>query len=121
MNNVVREKSKRFAIQIVHAYQKLCAESHEFVLSKQLLRSGTSIGANIAEASCAFSRKEFLSKMYIAFKECSETEYWLELLHETGYLSSEDYQNLVGPCGELKALLSSITKTIRASLTANNS
>ena len=76
-------KSKHFAIRIIRLYQYLCQEKKEFVLSKQLLRSGTSIGANIAESSCAFSQKDFLAKMYIAFKECSETLYWLDLLYET--------------------------------------
>ena len=78
--NTARYKSKRFAVRIVRLYQYLCEEKREFVLSKQILRSGTSIGANLAEAECAISKKDFLSKIYIALKECSETLYWLELL-----------------------------------------
>ena len=73
MENIVFEKSKKFALQIIRMYKYLCGEKKEYVLSKQLLRSGTSIGANIAEANCAISKKDFLAKMYIAFKECSET------------------------------------------------
>ena len=76
--SIVFDKSKSFALRIIALYKYLCNETKEFILSKQLLRSGTSIGANIAEASCAYSSKEFLAKMYIAFKECAETAYWLE-------------------------------------------
>ena len=74
----VRQKSRQFAVRIVRLYQHLGNEKREFILSKQLLRSGTSIGANVAESECAFSRKDFLAKMYIAFKECNETLYWLD-------------------------------------------
>lgn len=84
--SIVFEKSKKFAVRIVNLYKYLRDERNETVLSKQLLRSGTSIGANIAEANCAFSKKDFLAKMYIAFKECSESCYWLELLYSTNYL-----------------------------------
>ena len=78
--NINQVKSKRFAIRVIRMYQYLIKEKHEFILSRQILRSGTSIGENIAEANCAISKKEFLSKMYIAFKECAETLYWLDLL-----------------------------------------
>ena len=84
----VQQKSRLFAVRIVRLYQYLCREKNEYVLSKQLLRSGTSIGANVAESECAFSRKDFLAKMYIAFKECNETLYWLDLLYDTDYLES---------------------------------
>ena len=84
-----REKSMRFAVRIVKLYQFLCDEKKEYTLSKQILRSGTSIGANLAEAESAISRKDFLSKLYIALKECSETLYWLELMKETEYLTEE--------------------------------
>ena len=80
MEQTAKYKSKRFAVRIIKLYQYLCEEKHEYVISKQLLRSGTSIGANLAEAECAISRKEFLAKVYIALKECAETKYWLELL-----------------------------------------
>ena len=83
----IKHKSKMFAVRIVKLYRYLCEEKKEFVMSKQLLRSGTSIGANIAESECAISRKDFLSKVYIALKECAETLYWLELLFDTDYLT----------------------------------
>ena len=111
LNPHTYQKSKRFAVRIVKLYRYLCDEKHEFVLSKQLLRSGTSIGANIAEANCAFSEKDFLAKMYIAFKECAETEYWVELLYDSSILSEQEYQSISDDCKEIKALLSSITKT----------
>ena len=107
-----RYKSKKLAVRIVRLYQYLCNEKKEFVLSKQLLRSGTSIGANLAEAECAISRKDFLSKVYIALKECSETLYWLELLEETDYLTKQEFQSLNADCEELKKMLSATTKTI---------
>ena len=87
-----RIKSKKFAVRIVNLYRYLSAEKKEYVLSKQILRSGTSIGANIAESEYAQSRKDFLSKLYIALKECAETLYWLDLLYETEYLSEKEYQ-----------------------------
>lgn len=109
----VQEKSRLFAIRVVRLYKFLCETKKEFVLSKQLLRSGTSIGANLAEARCAVSRKDFLAKIQIAFKECAETSYWLDLLHETAYLTDTQYQSLSDDCEELYRLLSSITRTLR--------
>ena len=114
--NIVFEKSKKFAVRIINLYKYLNAEKKEYVLSKQILRSGTSIGANVSEALCAISRKDFLAKMYIAFKECAETKYWLDLLCETDYLNKEQYDSIVMDCSEIQKLLSAITKT-----TKNNS
>ncbi len=111
--NEVRRKSLLFARRIVMLYQYLCEEKREYVLSKQLLRSGTSIGANISEAQYASSRKDFLNKLYIALKESAETLYWLELLYSCDYLSSPEYSSLYQDCEELRKLLSSITKSIR--------
>ena len=111
--SIVFDKSKKFAIRVVKLYNYLCDEKKEFVLSKQLLRSGTSIGANIAEANSAFSKKDFLAKMYIAFKECSESKYWLELLHETDYLTQSQFDSINADCTEIQKLLSSITKTLK--------
>ena len=91
---LVGDKSKRFAIRIVRVYQYLAKEKKELVMSKQLLRSGTSIGANLAEAEYAFSRNDFQAKLYISLKETSETLYWLELLWKTGYLSQAQYDSL---------------------------
>lgn len=110
---ITYQKSKGFAVRIVNLYNYLCKEKKEYTLSKQLLKSGTSIGANIAEANCAISEKDFLAKMYIAFKECSETEYWLELLYDCNYLSIQEYESINEDCKEIKKLLSSITKTMK--------
>lgn len=115
MESVVFEKSKNFALRIIALYKYLCDEKREFILSKQLLRSGTSIGANIAEANCACSRKDFLAKMYIAFKESAETAYWLELLYKAQYLTQTQYDSINADCGELQKLLSSITKSLKES------
>lgn len=112
-NSIVFEKSKKFAIRIIKLYKYLYDEKKEFVLSKQLLRSGTSIGANIAEAICAFSKKDFLAKMYISFKECSESKYWLELLYETDYLTQSEFDSINADCTEIQKMLSSITKTLK--------
>ena len=106
-------KSKKFAIRIVNLYKYLCDVRKEFVLSKQLLRSGTSIGANLAEAECAISKKDFMAKLYIALKECSETKYWLELLYETEYLNKEQFDSIYNNCEEIRKMLSSATKTIK--------
>lgn len=85
----------------------------EYILSKQILRSGTSIGANLAEAEYAISRKDFLSKQYIALKECSETRYWLDLLYEADYLDKKSYESIITDCDELIRMLSASTKTIK--------
>ena len=109
----VSEKSRLFAVRTVRLYQYLCREKKEFTLSKQLLRCGTSIGANISEAPCAFSQREFLAKMYIAFKESNETMYWLRLLYDTQYLTHSEYLSMKTDCEELHKMLASITKTTR--------
>ena len=93
----------------------------EYVLSKQLLRSGTSIGANLAEAECAISRKDFLAKVYIALKECAETKYWIELLRETDYLTEEQFRSIWNDCEEIRKMLSSTTKTVNSTLNTPNS
>ena len=111
--SIVFNKSKSFALRIIALYKYLCDEKKEFIMSKQLLRSGTSIGANIAEASCAYSSKEFLAKMYIAFKECAETAYWLELLYKAQYLNQPEFDSINADCVELQKILSSITKTMK--------
>ena len=112
-DNVVLDKSFDFSVRIIRVYQYLCSEYKEYVLSKQLLRCGTSIGANINEAQYAISKKEFLSKMYIAFKESAETVYWLKLLYRTDYLTDAQYNSIIQDCMELHVLLSSITKSTR--------
>ncbi len=110
--NTVKFKSKVFAKNIIFLYQKILAEKREYVLSKQLLRCGTSIGANLAESECAISTNDFLSKVYISLKEASETIFWLDLLHETGYICINDYTRLKKDCEEIKRMLSATTKTI---------
>ncbi len=115
-DNVVREKSRAFSIRIINLYKYLINEKKKFVLSKQLLRSGTSIGANIAEGICTFSKKDFLSKLYISFKECVETEYWLDLLYSTDYMTKEQFDSVNADCVELRKILSSITKTTAENL-----
>lgn len=111
--NVVLDKSKAFAVRIIRLYQHLCESRKEFVLSKQLLRCGTSIGANVREAQHAQSKKDFLSKMSIALKEAYECEYWLELLMETDYLTSQEFASIKNDCGELNRLLITITKSAK--------
>lgn len=110
-NNVILNKSKNFAIRIVNLYKYLCANKNEYVLSKQLLRSGTSIGANIKEAIVSQSKKEFVSKMNISLKEASESEYWLELLFETNYISKEEFDSIYNDCVEINKLLTAIMKS----------
>ena len=113
MGNVVLNKSKQFALRVVKLYRYLNDEKKEFVLSKQLLRSGTSIGANIVEAEHGISKKDFLAKMYIAYKECAETMYWLELLYESEILAENEYRSIHTNCEELKKLLTAITKNTK--------
>lgn len=110
---ITLHKSRKFAIRVVKLYKYLCENKKEFVLSKQLLRSGTSIGANLNEATYAISKKDFLSKVYISLKETSETLYWLELLFETEYVTQTEYNSLKKDCEELLKLLQSTTKTIQ--------
>ena len=111
MSNVIVDKSKAFALRIVKTYQYLVGEKKEFVLSKQMLRSGTSIGANVKEAIRGQSKADFYAKMNIALKEASETEYWLELLHESGYLEKSVFETIYADCQEVLRILVSITKT----------
>ena len=113
-NNVILEKSKLFAIRIINLYKFLQEEKNEYVLSKQILRSGTSIGVNIREATQAQSKKDFVSKMQISLKEASETEYWLELLFETKYISDTEFKSLFSDCCELNKILIFIVKTSKS-------
>jgi len=112
----VKYKSKKFAVRVVNLYKFLRSDKKEFVLSKQILRAGTSIGANIAESECAISTKDFLSKIYIALKECAETIYWLDLLHETDYINEKEYLSLKADCDEIRKMLSATTKTLNSTL-----
>ena len=111
--NAIKNKSKKFAVRIVRLYQYLESERKEYVLSKQILRSGTSIGANVHEALQGQSKADFTAKMSIALKEAAETEYWLELLFETGYLGEDEYKGIRSDCVEVAKMLISIVKTSR--------
>jgi four helix bundle protein len=109
-DNLIVSKSKKFAIRIIRLYQYLLSEKKEYILSKQLLRSGTSIGANIKEAIQGQSKKDFTSKLQISLKEASETQYWIELLHETDYLDNTQFESMNADCIELIKLLTAIIK-----------
>ena len=109
-NNIVVDKSKVFALRIIKLYKYLAKEKNEYVLSKQLLRCGTSIGANVAEAEQAQSKPDFVSKMNIALKETSETKYWIKLLQATNFLSKEEISSILADCIELEKILVSIIK-----------
>ena len=111
MNNTIQDKSFRFAVRIVNLCRYLQTEQKEFVLTKQLLKSGTSIGANVSESQQAQSRPDFVSKLNIALKEAYETNYWLRLLHETNFLTDDAFQSIITDCQELERLLVSIVKT----------
>lgn len=111
MESIVADKSKTFALHIIRLYRKLIAEQKEYVLSKQLLRSGTSIGANARESVRAQSKPDFYSKLNIALKEADETLYWLELLYESGMLQSQEFQQYQTECNEIISILVAITKT----------
>ena len=113
--NIAKQKSKSFAIRSVNLYRFLTA-NREYVMSKQVLRSGTSIGANLAEAECAISKRDFASKLYIAYKECAETKYWLELLYACGYLDEKMFLSISSDCEELFRLLAASTKTVKKEL-----
>ena len=113
MDATIERKSFQFAIRIVNLHKYLRKEKKEFVLSKQLLRSGTSIGANVAEAQQAQSRADFISKLTISLKEATETNYWLRLLHATDFLSDTEFQSVHNDCRELEKILTAIIKTSR--------
>lgn len=109
--NVIQVKSFELAKEIVFLYQYLTREKHEYVLSKQVLRSGTSVGANISEGTAGQSKREFCNRLSIAYKECHETEFWLKLLCATGYLSTEKADTSVKKCDVVIRILFSILKT----------
>ena len=110
MNNIIETKSFDFAVRIVNLYKHLTTEKKEFVLSKQLLRSGTSIGANVSEAQRGQSKADFNAKMNVALKEAGESEYWIRLLYRTEYLTDEEYNSIEKDAKELIAILVSICK-----------
>ncbi len=109
--NIIAEKSKLFALRVIHLFQYLQSEKKEYIISKQIFRSGTSIGANISEALRGESKADFYHKLNIALKEAAETAYWLELLNMSGYIETDAYESVQADCEELIKLLVSITKT----------
>lgn len=111
MKNTVYEKSFAFATRIVNLKNYLQKDKKEYDISRQVLRSGTSIGANISEAQQAQSRADFASKLNIALKEAQETDYWLCLLHNTGYLTAPQFQSIINDCKEIEYLLISIVRS----------
>ena len=115
--NVVKTKSFLFAVRVVKLYKFLCESKKEFVLSKQLLRSGTSVGAMVREAEHAETKNDFKHKMGIAQKEINETIYWLELLKETDYLSQEQFDSINADAIEIIKLITSIIKSVKANIT----
>lgn len=110
MESPVAPKSFRFALRIIRMYKHLTLSKHEYILSKQVLRSGTAIGANVAESEHAQSRADFASKMAITLKEADETRYWIKLLQESDYLTKEEADSIMKDCVELIRMLSSIVK-----------
>lgn len=116
---ILRDKTKAFAIRIIKLYQYLSSQKKETVLSKQLLRAGTAIGALQREGEYGESPMDFIHKYAIAQKECNETIYWIELLYETSYLSQEEYESINGDAEELMKLLTSSIKTLKSKLIAN--
>ena len=114
-DNVIQIKSYDFAVRIVKLYKHLSQEKKEFVLSKQLLRSGTSIGANVEEAIGGQSRKDFFAKLTIAYKEARESHYWIRLLKDTDFLSDKESKSLINDIEEILKIIGSIQKTIRNS------
>lgn len=113
MDNVIENKSFQFAIRIVRLYKFLCEEKKEYVLSKQLLRAGTSIGANVTESQQAQSKPDFVSKISIALKEASETKYWIKLLGATEYLSENQTKSILDDCVEIEKILVTILKSAK--------
>lgn len=109
--NIIREKSFDFALRIVKFYQYLCDTKKEYVLSKQILRSGTSIGANVRESEQGQSKADFIHKISISLKEANETDYWLDLFYKSGYVEENIYLSLKQDCEEILKILTTIVKT----------
>lgn len=112
----VYDKSEDFAVRIINLYKHLCENKKEFVLSKQILRSGTSIVANLSEAKFAISRQDWLAKVYISLKECAETACWLRLLKRTDFINEQEFNSIYDNCEEIRKMLNSSTKTMRENI-----
>lgn len=120
-DSILKNKSKAFALRIIKMYNYLCDEKKEYVMSKQILRSGTSIGANIAEAFYAQSEADFIAKLYISRKEAGESLYWIDLLKESGYIGDNVATSISAECDELLKLLTSSIKTMKSKQSPHNS
>lgn len=118
--SIVQEKADAFAVRIVKAYKYITNQKHEYIMSKQLYRSGTSIQANIAEAQYAQSRKDFINKMSIALKEANESRRWIGLLHKTSYLSDREYTSIYHDVNEIVMILISIIRKSKKNENKNN-
>lgn len=112
-NSVLRDKAKEFAKEIIFLCRQIKTEHKESILTNQLFRAATSIGANLHEAQYAQGNKDFISKLEIALKECNESEYWLELLYETEYITEEVYRKLRNTCGSIRRMIISSVRTIK--------
>ena len=120
MSSIIKEKSFTFAVRIVNAYKYFSQEKKEYIMSKQLLRSGTSVGANVREAQNAQSKPDFIHKLSISQKECDETMYWLELLYETHFLDEKEYSELHSEATDLLKIIRSIIITTKQNMKKNS-
>ena len=118
-SSIVAQKSEDFAVRIINLNKHLKSKKKEYIMSDQILRSGTSICANLAESACGISRGDWLAKVYIAYKECAETLSWLRLLKRTEYITQKQFDSLYLECEEIYKILASITKTSRLGKTPN--
>ena len=119
--NIIADKSYKFALRIVKAYLFLSKEQNEFILSKQLLRSGTAIGALVSESRFAQSKPDFINKLYIALKEANETRYWINLLHDANFITQAMYNSIFPEVEEIISILSSIIKSTKNNFQPYNS
>ena len=111
--SIMLDKAKDFAVEIINMCKAIKEKKRESVLTNQLMRSGTLIGANIHESKYAHGTADFISKMQIALKECYESEYWLELLNRTGYIDDEQYKSIINNCGQIRRMLISSINTVK--------
>jgi four helix bundle protein len=119
-DNVVQDKSYSFALRIVRLYQYLSSEKKEYVLAKQIVKSGTSIGANVEEAIGGQSRRDFYARMTVAYKEARETHYWLRLLRDARYIMDNDATSIIADCEELLKIIGAILRTMKEGEKENN-
>ncbi len=111
--SIMLDKAKDFAVEVIYLCKTIKESKRESVITNQLMRSGTSIGANIHESKYAHGTADFVSKMQIALKECYESEYWLELLNRTGYIDDEQYKTITNNCGQIRRMLISSINTVK--------